>query len=107
MATIVRNIRKIEFPEHRPKEIENEVVTLQSRFSEIIKNVGKFVLVQGDTIVAYFDSYREATNEGYRRFGLENFLVRHVKETEIPIRAMRCGLRRMGAEIRIRKPNKA
>jgi hypothetical protein len=91
------------FPEQtiRPKDIEMEVTTLQNHYSEIIKKVGKFVLIHGKSIVDYFDSYRAAHNAGYARFGLGDFLVRPVKNPDQPISVMRFGVVRMGHELHI------
>jgi len=66
-----------------------------------MENEGKFVLIQGDSVVAYFDSYSEAINEGYKRFGLDNFLVRQVRTHEDPIRAMRCGVIETDGRLRL------
>jgi hypothetical protein len=89
------------FPKSPPKEIEREIQTLQRDYTAIMENEGKFVLIQGDSVVAYFDSYTEAINEGYKRFGLDNFLVRQVRTHEDPIRAMRCGVIETDGRLRL------
>ena len=96
---------KTTFPDP-PKGIEREIETLQNNYHEIIKNVGKFVLIRGNSVVDYFNSYREAIATGYKQFGLESFLVRPVKENDVPVRAMRCGVVRMGNRLRLAKSRK-
>jgi hypothetical protein len=98
---------KSNFPPNSPKELQQEIQTLQGCYSQIAKNVGKFVLIQGEQVVAYFTSYAEAINHGYKQFGLQNFLVRPVREREVPIRAMRWGFRKVRGPLRIRKSSKA
>ena len=93
------------FP-HPPKDIEREIETLQNNYREIIKNVGKFVLIQGNAVVNYFNSYREALATGYKQFGLESFLVRPVKKNDVPVRVMRCGIIRLGSRLRLAKSRK-
>jgi hypothetical protein len=89
------------FPETFPKEIAPEVRTLRENHAEIIRNVGKFVLIHGSSIVDYFKSYREALNAGYEQFGLQEFLVRFVKKQDTPIRVMRFRVARMGHKLRL------
>ncbi len=76
-------------------DITTELQTLRERYSEMMKNVGKFVLIKikGTSIVGYFDSYRAAINTGYKTFGLQNFLVRKVQRKN-PIRIALFGLTR-------------
>ena len=98
--------QKQTFPDASPKDVQKELTTLQNHYSDILKKIGKHVLIQGSTIIDYFDSYSEAVNEGYKRFGLKSFLVRPTKN-DVPIRAMRCGLKRMGNNLRLTKAAKA
>jgi hypothetical protein len=94
-------------PEMRPKEIDTEVTTLENHYSEIAKRVGKYVLIQGESVIAYFDSYREAHHAGYAKFGLGDFLVRFINKSDTPISVMRFGVERMGHELHIsRKKNR-
>jgi hypothetical protein len=83
------------FPNSSPTEIAREIATFKANYGQIIKNVGKYVLIHGNTIVDYFDSYAEATNAGYKEFGLDSFLVRHIEPTPQPIRALRYGLAKL------------
>ncbi|MEA2166414.1 MAG: hypothetical protein QOK37_4541 [Thermoanaerobaculia bacterium] len=46
---------------------------------------GKYALVKGSELVATFDSEAEAIREGYRRFGNEAFLVKHIVEADMPL----------------------
>jgi hypothetical protein len=46
---------------------------------------GKYALVKGRELVATFDSEAEAIREGYRRFGNEPFLVKHIVEADVPL----------------------
>jgi hypothetical protein len=89
---------KIQFPDPdiRPLDIATEIDTLQRNYAVISKNVGKFVLIRGTSILGYYNSYQEATDEGYRQAGLGNFLARRIKAREIPLRAMRFGIQRLG-----------
>lgn len=57
---------------------------------------GKFVLVKGEELIGVFDKPEDALAEGARRFGLDSFLVRQVKEAEelIYIPALTLGILR-------------
>jgi hypothetical protein len=86
-------------PQSRPAEIRLELETLQQKQSEIAKNVGKYVLIKGKEVIAYFATYGVAINTGYKRFGLESFLVRQIKDHNNPLRVARCGVERRGSEL--------
>lgn len=57
---------------------------------------GKFVLIKGTELVAFYTKLEEALTEGARRYGLKPFLVRRVDEAEesIHIPALTLGLLR-------------
>ena len=46
---------------------------------------GKYALVKGHDLVDTFGSELEAIREGYRRFGNEPFLVKHIVEADVPM----------------------
>src|SRR5260370_39819750 len=92
---------KTTFPRSAPKEIEREIATLERDFDEIIKHAGKYVLIRGDSIVSYSQTYSEAVNKGYKLFGLDNFLVRQVRLVDTPVRAMRCGAVKHDGKLRL------
>jgi hypothetical protein len=43
---------------------------------------GKFALVHGDSVNSVWDTWKDAVQIGYDRFGLEPFLVKEIQETE-------------------------
>jgi hypothetical protein len=90
------------FPTVCPPDITREVETLRLRHENISKNVGKFVLISGDDKINYFNTYRDAVNQGYQKYGLGNFLVRNIKERD-PIRIMRWGIKRLGNKLHLAK----
>jgi hypothetical protein len=94
---------KATFPKNPPREIEREVQTLQRDYADILKHAGKYVLIQGNSVVDFFQSYGEAITDGYRRFGLANFLVQPVQLQSTPIRAMRCGIVQTDGKLRLTK----
>jgi hypothetical protein len=46
---------------------------------------GKYALVKGHHLVDTFGTELEAIREGYRRFGNEPFLVKHIVEADVPL----------------------
>ena len=97
---------KTMIPKNPPKEIAREVQTLQRSLTDIMKHEGKFVLIRGEEVVNFFPSYVAATTEGYKRFGLEDFLVQEIQTRSEPIRAMRCGAVKMDGKLRLARPQK-
>jgi hypothetical protein len=55
------------------------------RLSLLKRAPGKYALVKGDDLVGTFGSEAEAIREGYRRFGNEPFLVKHIVEADVPL----------------------
>ena len=85
---------KTTLPELRPSELKEEVATFGAHIKQIRRNVGKFVLIQGKSVVDYFDTYTQAIEAGYEMFGLKNFFVRQVNAKESAINVMRCSIPR-------------
>jgi hypothetical protein len=59
-------------------------------------NPGKFVAINGQDVIGFFDTIDEALAEGSRRLGLQPFLVRRVQREreEVNIPALTLGILR-------------
>ena len=55
------------------------------RLELLARAPGKYALIKGETLVGVFDSEIEAVGAGYRRFGNDAFLVKHIVEAELPL----------------------
>jgi hypothetical protein len=55
------------------------------RLSLLDRAPGKYALVKGSDLVDTFGSEADAIREGYRRFGNEAFLVKHIVEADVPM----------------------
>jgi hypothetical protein len=84
-----------------PKEISRETEAFKDNHADIMKHAGKYVLIQGDAVVDFFPSYGAAITDGYKRFGLANFLVQPIQLQSNPIRAMRCGVVKADGGLRV------
>lgn len=62
--------------------LEKELETYKSKLPELKQHEGKFVLIQGDEVVDTYTSYEDAIKEGYKRFGLQPFLVKQIHSIE-------------------------
>jgi hypothetical protein len=91
----------IAIPPSFPKEIKREAETFRDNRADIMKHDGEYVLIRGDAVVDFFPSYGEAITDGYKRFGLANFLVQPVQLQSNPIRAMRCGVVKTDGSLRL------
>jgi len=58
------------------------------------EHANRFVLIKGDLVVGFFNTYQEALIEGGRRFGLTSYLIRPVvaHQQEIHAPALTLGL---------------
>lgn len=63
--------------------LEQELETYKSKLPELKAQEGKYVLIQGQTIVDTFTSYEDAMKEGYAKFGVTvPFLVKQIQAIE-------------------------
>jgi len=62
--------------------LEKELETYKSKLPELKAHEGKYVLIHGEEVVDTFSSYDDALKEGYKRFGLEPFLVKQILSVE-------------------------
>ncbi len=62
--------------------LEKELKTYNAKLPELKENEGKFVLIQGDTVVDVYTSYEDAVKDGYKQFGLTPFLVKQIQTIE-------------------------
>jgi hypothetical protein len=62
--------------------LEKELATYNARLPELKQHEGKYVLIQGDNVIDLFSSYDDALKEGYKRFGLAEFMVKQIHAIE-------------------------
>src|SRR5262245_33773914 len=67
--------------------LEKELETYKRELPRLIQEggQGKFALVHGDSVDSVWDTWKDALQAGYDRFGLEPFLVKEIQETERPV----------------------
>ena len=58
--------------------IYREIQTLRENIPEILKHPNEWVLIHGKTVGGFFKSKVAGLTEGYRRFGLKQFIVQDV-----------------------------
>jgi hypothetical protein len=54
----------------------------QNRERLMAESLGKFVLIRGDEIDGVWDTYQDALAAGYKKYGLDPFLVKRILGTE-------------------------
>jgi hypothetical protein len=62
--------------------LEKEQQTYVRELPSLLALAGKFALVHGDAVAGTFDTYADALNVGYEKFGLEPFLVKQIMAVE-------------------------
>ena len=63
-------------------ELERERQTYNNHLPELLKDENKHVLIHEGDVVGVFDKYEEALTEGYKRFGVNPFLVKKIEAVE-------------------------
>jgi hypothetical protein len=62
--------------------LEKELAFFDANLIDLLDNEGKFVVVRDETIDGPYDTYEEALQAGYDRFGLTPFLVKQIHKVE-------------------------
>jgi hypothetical protein len=62
--------------------LEKELETYARELPNLLANERKFVLIHGEEIAGFWDTYEDALQAGYQRFGLTPFLVKRVEGIE-------------------------
>ena len=62
--------------------LDREFQTYKSRLHEWVEHEGKFVLIKGEDVVGFYDTYADALKVGYDRFKLEAFFIKRVQQME-------------------------
>jgi hypothetical protein len=67
-------------------QLEREVRYFeQHRIELLAQAAGKYALIKGAELIGTFSSETEAVGAGFRRFGNEAFLVKHIVEADLPL----------------------
>ena len=62
--------------------LDAEISTYNAKLPELIAHQGQFVLIKGSQVVGVFDTYQDALQQGYEKFGLDPFLVKTIAPAE-------------------------
>jgi hypothetical protein len=69
-------------PQQPSQPLEKELETYRRELPQLLKDEGKFVLIQGDKVHGTWATYDDAIKEGYRLFQLTPFLVKRISSVE-------------------------
>ena len=65
--------------------LERELETYRTHLPTLLAQEGKFVLIHGDHIDSFWDTFQAALEAGYGRFDLGPFLVKQIVAKETPL----------------------
>jgi hypothetical protein len=60
------------------QHLELEIKTYNAKLPELLAQEGRFVLIHGEEVVDFFDTYDDAMKAAYKAFKLSPFLVKQV-----------------------------
>ena len=61
---------------------EKEMATYDANLIDLLGSQGKYVLILGDEISGPFDTFDEALDVGYDKYGLAPFMVKQIHKAE-------------------------
>jgi hypothetical protein len=62
--------------------LEKELATYKKELPVLLKDAGKYVLIQGDKVAGVYTSQEDALKIGYEKFQLTPFLIKRIEQTE-------------------------
>ncbi|MGV8825089.1 hypothetical protein [Methylibium petroleiphilum] len=63
-------------------KLDREFTAYQQRLPELlVTHPGSYVVIKGDTIVNFHNSYEEALDWAYDHFGLTQFFIKEITES--------------------------
>ncbi len=62
--------------------LKKDLEVYNKELPNLLANEGKYVLIFKQEIIDTFDSYEDALKEGYKKAGLEIFLVKKIQSVE-------------------------
>ena len=62
--------------------LEKEIETYNRELAKLADQEGKFVVIQGDSILGIYVSYEDALKIAYDKCGLKSFLVKKIQSVE-------------------------
>ena len=63
--------------------LDKELETYQNKLPELDAHEGKFVLIQGETVIGIYAAYEDALKAGYEHCGIDKpFLVKQIRSVE-------------------------
>ncbi len=62
--------------------LERELAIYNENLMDLLTNEGMYVVVHGETLEGLFDTYEDALQAGYEKFGVVPFLVKRISRVE-------------------------
>ena len=62
--------------------LKRELETYAREKARLLAEDGRFVVIQGDTVIGTYTTYEDALQVGYERCGLTDFLVKKIESVE-------------------------
>jgi hypothetical protein len=61
---------------------EKELAVYDAHLIDLLDSQGKYILIRGEEISGPFETFDEALDVGYDKYGLEPFLVKQIHKAE-------------------------
>ena len=62
--------------------LERELATYRANLSTFLDHEGEFVVIQGEEVAGFWQTYEDALKAAYERYGLGGFMVKQVFAVE-------------------------
>jgi hypothetical protein len=62
--------------------LKTELETYEQNKANLLGKEGKFVLIRGTEVAGTWDTYEDALQAGYQKYGIAPFLVKQIQGTE-------------------------
>lgn len=66
-------------------QLEQEWKTFEAHLPELKAHEGKYALIKGGTLFGVFETFDQAMDAGYARFGLQIFMAQKIRIKPAPL----------------------
>jgi len=64
------------------ENLNTEIETYNSKLPELLKSIGKYVVIKDETVGGVFDTYNDALKYAYKEYGLNQFFIKKISPAE-------------------------
>lgn len=66
-------------------KLQQELAYYNRILPHILGETGRFVLIRGETVEGFYDSYRSGLSSGYEKYPEGSFFLKQIQPVDVPL----------------------